>query len=71
MREAGLPDPGFSMDGFFTVTHYSPIDFEKWLNAWTLHLSAPQVKVLQAEHDNGNVTKLDLADVIGQGGKSA
>ena len=67
MREAGLPDPVFSMDGFFTVTLYRPIDFEKWLNAWALHLSVPQVKVLQAVHDNGSVTKPELADIISQG----
>jgi ATP-dependent DNA helicase RecG len=67
MREVGLPDPVFSMDGFFTVTFYRPIDFEKWLNAWALHLSVPQVKILQAVHDNGRSTKPELSEIIGQG----
>jgi ATP-dependent DNA helicase RecG len=67
MREAGLPDPVFSMDGFFTVTFYRPMDFEKWLNAWSLHLPVPQVKILQAVHENGKVTKPQLSDIIGQG----
>lgn len=67
LREAGLPDPVFTTEGFFTVTFYRPIDFDVWLNAWAVHLSVPQVKILQAVHDNGRVTKPELSEMIGQG----
>lgn len=67
MKDAGLIEPAFSMDGFFTVTFYRPIDFEKWMPLWAIHLNTPQVKILQAINDNGRITKPELGNIIGQG----
>jgi ATP-dependent DNA helicase RecG len=68
MKDAGLLEPVFAMDGFFTVTFYRPIDFEKWVNEWALHLTTPLTKILMAIHDsNGKITKPQISNIIAQG----
>ena len=67
MKDAGLIAPKFEIGGFFTVILYRPIDFEKWLEGWSLHLTTPLTKILFAVHDNERVTKAQLSDIIAQG----
>ncbi len=68
MKDAGLIEPSFAMDGFFTVTFCRPIDFEKWMEVWALHLATPLTKVLLAVHDSdGKITKPEIGNIIAQG----
>lgn len=67
MKEKGLPEPIFGLEGFFSLTLYRPIDFERWIQSCANLLTTPQVKILQAMHDNSKVTKAQLSDLIGQG----
>lgn len=67
MKEAGLLEPVFSMDGFFTVTFYRPVDFDKWISSWAPDLNTSQVKILQLLHDNPKISKKGLSDEVGIG----
>lgn len=67
MKETGLPEPVFGLEGFFSLTLYRPIDFERWMQSWALLLSTPQVKILLAMHDNPGITKDQLSNIVGQG----
>ncbi len=67
MKEAGLLEPVFNMEGFFTVTFYRPVNFEKWITTWAPHLNTSQVKILQFLHDNSKMTKQVLSDEVGIG----
>lgn len=68
MKDAKLPEPDFAMGGFFTVKFFRPVDFEKWIQSWSLLLNTSLVKILYAIHDsNGVITKPEISDVIGQG----
>ena len=66
MRDANLIAPKFEMGGFFTVTFYRPMAFEKWLNSWHPQLTIPLIKMLKAINDEERITKPELANVIGQ-----
>lgn len=67
IKDANLPEPLFEMGGFFTVTFYRPMAFEKWLQGWGAHLTTPLIKMLLAIHDQERITKPQLSDIIGQG----
>lgn len=67
MRKANLPEPVFSLEGFFTAKFYRPVDFDKWIHNWSAALTTPLVKILYAFHDNPEITKNELSNVIGQG----
>lgn len=66
MKDAKLIEPKFEMGGFFSVTFYRPMAFEKWLNGWHLQLSVPMMKILMAIYDEDRITKPQLTGVIGQ-----
>jgi ATP-dependent DNA helicase RecG len=67
MKNAGLPEPVFNLDGIFTAKFYRPIVFDKWISTWSMHINTPLVKMLQEMHDNPGITKPELSDIIGQG----
>lgn len=67
MKEANLVAPEFEMGGFFTVTFYRPLVFEKWLENWGPHLTPLQTRILLAFHNKERITKPELANLIGQG----
>ena len=66
MKEANLLDPKFEMGGFFTVTFFRPMAFEKWLDGWYAQLTIPLIKILKAIYEEERITKPRLANVIGQ-----
>ncbi len=70
MKEANLIEPKFEIGGFFTVIFYRPMVFEKWLDGWGLHLTAPLTKILLAIHDEERITKIQLSNLTGQGKSS-
>lgn len=67
MKEANLVEPKFQMGGFFTVTFYRPMVFEKWLESWEPYLTPVQAKIILAFHDKERITKPELTNLIGQG----
>jgi len=67
MAAANLPEPAFGLEGFFTVTFYRPMEFEKWLNSWGLYLTPSLINVLKAINNNAFITKPELSEIIGQG----
>ena len=66
MAAANLPEPAFGLEGFFTVTFYRPLGFERWLDTWQPLLTAWTTKVLRAINENASITKPQLAKLIGQ-----
>jgi len=66
MLNAGLLEPVFAMGGFFSVTFYRPVDFEKWLEGWTDNLSEPLIKILNMMNENPEVTKAEILLITGQ-----
>lgn len=64
MKDVGLVEPLFSMDGFFTVTFYRPIDFDKWIESWAPSLNTSQVKILWSLHANPRMTKPVLSSEV-------
>ncbi len=65
MEEAGLPAPGFMLEGMFTVTLLRPVDFETWINSWKDHLTENRVRILELIHQDTKVTKEFLSSSIG------
>lgn len=47
MKEAKLPEPVFTMGGFFTVRFYRPVDFKAWISSIKDKLSEKQYYILQ------------------------
>ena len=67
MAKANLPEPVFSLEGFFTAKFYRPIHFDKWILNWSNILNAPLIKMLDAFHKNPEITKPELSNILGQG----
>ena len=65
MKEAGLEEPLFTLGGFFTVTFFRPINFEKLLEYLADKISATQKKILQEIHNLPSITTQSLANKIG------
>jgi len=64
MKAEGLPAPHFSLQGIFVVTLYRPIEFKKWIENWTGKISNNQIKILEAIHDNSEITFTKLSQEI-------
>ena len=67
MAKANLPEPVFSLEGFFTAKFYRPIHFDKWILNWSNTLNTPLIKMLGAFHKNPEITKPELSNILGQG----
>lgn len=67
MEEAGLPAPGFMLEGMFTVTLLRPVDFDTWINIWKNHLTENRVRILELIHQDDQVTKEEMSVKIGIG----
>lgn len=65
MKDYGLPEPTFNLQGMFDVTFFRPVDFEKWLNHLSSMLNPTQIKILELIHENNNITAVSLAHAIG------
>jgi len=65
MKEAGLVEPLFTLGGFFTVTFFRPIDFDKLLEYLNDKISVSQKKILQEIHNTPSITTQSLATKIG------
>lgn len=65
MKEAGLEEPLFTLGGFFTVTFFRPINFEKLLEYLADKVSVTQKKILQEIYNLPSITTQSLANKIG------
>ena len=65
MKEAGLEEPLFTLGGFFTVTFFRPIDFDRLLEYLNNKISITQKKILQEIHNTPSITTKSLATKIG------
>lgn len=61
MTNANLPEPTFGLEGFFTVTFYRPMEFEKWITLISGSLADRQTLILREISVNPNVTLQELA----------
>ncbi|MFT3947181.1 MAG: helix-turn-helix domain-containing protein [Agriterribacter sp.] len=61
MVNANLPEPTFGLEGFFTVTFYRPMEFEKWIALIGYRLADKQTLILREISINPNVTLQELA----------
>jgi ATP-dependent DNA helicase RecG len=64
MLSAGLLEPVFAMGGFFSVTFYRPIDFEKWLISIKQQLGEKRFMILRILHENPVATIKEMAEII-------
>jgi len=67
MLKANLPEPVFSLEGFFTAIFYRPIHFNKWILNWSDILNAALIKMLEVFHKNPEITKPELSNILKQG----
>lgn len=65
MKEVGLEEPLFTLGGFFTVTFFRPIDFEKLLEYLSDKISVTQKKILLEIHGVPSINTQSLASKIG------
>lgn len=65
MKEAKLPEPDFSMGGFFTVKFYRPVDFNEWIASLKEKLNEKQYNILQRLNSYPDSTVKIMAEVIG------
>lgn len=64
MKEIGLPEPVFSLEGIFAVRFYRPMEFGVWLTRLKDNLTETQVSLLQLVHSNNSITKAALAAAL-------
>lgn len=64
MKEAKLPEPVFTMGGFFTVMFYRPIDFKEWIASVKDKLSEKQYYILQRLNGFPDSTIKTMAEVL-------
>jgi ATP-dependent DNA helicase RecG len=67
MARANLLEPAFGLEGFFTITFYRPMEFERWIDTWIPYLTPSLINVLKAINNNAFITKPELSEIIGQG----
>lgn len=65
MLSAGLPEPVFATGGFFSVTFYRPIDFEKWMMCVKEVLGEKHSIILQMINTHPDTTIKVMAGTIG------
>ncbi len=65
MKEVGLEEPIFTLGGFFTVTFFRPINFEKLLEYLADKISVTQKKILQEIHNLPSITTQSLSNKTG------
>ena len=68
MQAEGLTPPEFSTDGIFTVTLRRFFDFDKWVNKWVNKLTAKQIVILKAIHENPKIKKVKLQELANLSG---
>jgi ATP-dependent DNA helicase RecG len=68
MRTEKLTPPEFSTDGIFTVTLRRPFDLDKWVNKWVNKLTAKQIVILKAIHENPKIKKVKLQELANLSG---
>jgi ATP-dependent DNA helicase RecG len=64
MKEAKLPDPVFTMGGFFTVLFYRPVDFKNWIASVKDKLSEKQYYILQRLNSFPDSTIKTMAEAL-------
>lgn len=67
MKSAGLFEPEFKIDGFFTISLYRPISISKWLNNLDLKLTKNQQNIILEIDNNNEITYKELIEKIGIG----
>ncbi len=65
MAKANLPEPVFGLKGFFTVSFYRPMEFERWIELIGDNLTEKQSLILREINTNPNVTLQELAATFG------
>lgn len=65
MKNAGLFEPEYSTEGFFTVKLFRPIRFSKWLSNLEIKISKNQENILFAISENSKITYTEISRKIG------
>jgi ATP-dependent DNA helicase RecG len=68
MQAEGLTPPEFSTVGIFTVTLRRSFDLDKWVNKWVNKLTAKQIVILKAIHENPKIKKVKLQELANLSG---
>ncbi len=65
MKDAGLFEPEYSTEGFFTVKLFRPIRFSKWLSNLEIEITKNQENILSAIDENPQITYTKISEKIG------
>lgn len=65
MKDAGLFEPEYSTEGFFTVKLFRPIRFSKWLSNLEIEITKNQEIILSAIDENPKITYIEISKKIG------
>lgn len=65
MKDAGLQEPVFSVEGMFSVSLSRPVDFDKWFEQAKGTFGETRVRIIKLIKDNPAIAKVALAKAIG------
>jgi ATP-dependent DNA helicase RecG len=65
MKETGLPEPIFSVEGMFSVIIQRPVNFDLWIESWKNKLNETRVTMLRLFHKTPEISKKELSGQLG------